>query len=342
MGIIGQFLDVIEYVDDGSNGKDLVHKFNRTDNEIKQGSRLIVRNGQAAVFVCKGQIADVMGPGDYRLNTGNFPILSTLAAFPTLFNSPIKSDLYFVNTTQFINMPWETPHPIIKRDSELGIVRITAIGKFSFRVNDPQLFMNEIFGSRSINMTLDIILYLRSFVAEAITQCIGEMSMPVIDLATQYTSLSEEVTRFANNRTQKIGIEVPTAVISAFGLPPEVEKYIDEQAGINLASQNMDDFVQYQAARAIRDAAKQRSGLAGIGASYAVGKKISDTMDRSNSSTRSRTKKQSEEKTTPEKKETKTSLADKLKAYKEMLDMEMITPEEYDELKKKAIKESEL
>ena len=95
-----QFIDVIEFVDD-SPEKLLVSKFARKGDEIKQGARLVVRNGQAAVFVHRGIIADVFGPGNYKLNTGNLPLLSALAALPTLFNSAIKSDLYFINTTQY-------------------------------------------------------------------------------------------------------------------------------------------------------------------------------------------------------------------------------------------------
>lgn len=178
-----QFIDVIEFVDESPN-KLLVSKFVRKGDEIKQGARLIVRNGQAAVFVHRGQIADVFGSGNYKLSTGNLPLLSALAAIPTLFNSPIKSDLYFINTTQFINNRWGTKNPIIKRDPEMGIVRITSFGTYSFKVSDPKTFMTEVFGARSLNMTYDIVEYLTSFVGEAIAQCLGESTQSVIDLAT--------------------------------------------------------------------------------------------------------------------------------------------------------------
>ena len=184
-----QFIDVIEFVDD-SPEKLLVSKFARKGDEIKQGARLVVRNGQAAVFVHRGIIADVFGPGNYKLNTGNLPLLSALAALPTLFNSAIKSDLYFINTTQYINNRWGTKSPIIKRDPEMGIVRITSFGTFSFKVNNPEIFMTEMFGARSLNMTQDIVEYLTSFVGESIAQCLGESEQSIIDLATHYRQLS--------------------------------------------------------------------------------------------------------------------------------------------------------
>ena len=164
-----QFIDVIEYVD-ASFSKTLVVKYSRPGNETKQGAQLIVRNGQAAVFVHRGQIADIFGPGNYKLNTGNLPLLSALAAVPYLFNSPIKSDLYFINTTQFINNNWGTTSPILKRDSEMGMVRINANGKFAFRVSNPVVFMNEVFGSRNLSITREIVQYLVSFVGESIAQ----------------------------------------------------------------------------------------------------------------------------------------------------------------------------
>lgn len=330
-----QFIDVIEFVDESPN-KLLVSKFVRKGDEIKQGARLIVRNGQAAVFVHRGQIADVFGSGNYKLSTGNLPLLSALAAIPTLFNSPIKSDLYFINTTQFINNRWGTKNPIIKRDPEMGIVRITSFGTYSFKVSDPKTFMTEVFGARSLNMTYDIVEYLTSFVGEAIAQCLGESTQSVIDLATHYRELSSMITPYVNEKANVLGIEVTTATIENIALPKEVEKLIDEQSGIGLASRDMDTFVQYQTARAIRDVAKQPGGMAGIGAGIGVGKVVAQTMNDS-------LEKPKAKKTTTTKKETSTvpkeSVADQLVKYKGLLDKGILTQDEFDEVKSMLLKE---
>ncbi len=327
--IKGQFIDVIEYVDDTSE-KSLVYKFTRRGDEIKHGAQLIVRNGQAAVFVHRGQIADVFGPGNYKLDTGNLPLLSSLAALPSLFNSPIKSDLYFVNTTQYINNKWETKSPIIKRDAEIGIVRITSFGSFAFRVSNPKTFMLEVFGARNLNMTDDIVDYLTTFVGESIAQCIGECNQSVLDLATRYRELSSMVTPYANEKARELGIEVVTATVENIGLPEEVEKLIDEQSGIGLASRDMDTFVQYQSARAIRDAAKQPGGMAGLGAGMAVGKAVAENMNGSLGK-KSADKQPEEEKKDPVK--VAGSVAEQLIKYKELLDKGILTQEEFNEVK---------
>ena len=105
MGLFtGQYKDIIEF--ENPTGKLLVYKFQRPsgDNELKQGSQLIVREGQAAVFVKGGELADIMYHGTYSLETGNFPILTSLEAFPYRFSSPVVSDVYFVSTTQFLDV----------------------------------------------------------------------------------------------------------------------------------------------------------------------------------------------------------------------------------------------
>lgn len=90
-----QFLDVIEYVD--QSNKLIVSKYQREsgNNELKQGSKVIVRESQNAVFLKGGKLADILPPGIYSLTTDNFPVLSSLKAFPYLFVSPVIADVYF-------------------------------------------------------------------------------------------------------------------------------------------------------------------------------------------------------------------------------------------------------
>lgn len=331
--IKNQFIDVIEFVDESPN-KLLVNKYVREGNEIKQGAQLIVRNGQAAVFVYRGQIADVFGPGNYKLNTENLPVLSALAALPYLFNSPIKSDLYFINTTQFINNHWATKNSIIKRDSEMGMVRLSASGNFAFRISNPQKFMTEVFGARNLNMTNDIVQYLISFVGEAIAQCLGESTKSVLDLATNYRQLSSDIMPYINEKTDPFGVEVVQASVESISLPATVEKLIDEQSGIGLAARDMDTFMQYQSARAIRDAAQQKGGLAGLGAGMAVGKTVAKSIDKSlNKPTKTKVEENNSEK------DNEDDIADKIMKYKELLDKGVLTQEEFDEVKTMLLKE---
>ena len=321
-----QFLDVIEFVDESPN-KLLVSKFERKyvtksgigSNEIRQGAQVVVRNGQAAVFVSQGQIADIFLPGRYTLETGNLPILSDLGALPSLLISPIKADLYFVNTTQFLNNRWGTKSPVILRDEDLGMVRVMSFGNFSFLVEDVRLFMTEIFGARKLNMTYDIVQFLNAFVAEAVAEAIPKMDIPVLELAANIRALSENVTKTVNEKAKSLGITITKVVVESINLPEEVEKLIDEQSGIGMAKQDMQSYMQFQTARAMRDAAKQEGGLAGLGAGVALGNQMVGAINDVEST------------------EKKEDPVEQLKKYKELLDAGILDEEEFESLKERLL-----
>ena len=270
MGFIKeQFIDVIEYIDESN--KILVHKYERPGNEIKQGAQVIVRESQTAVFFKGGHLADILSVGTHTLETGNLPVLSSLSAFAYGFNSPIKADLYFISTRQFMDNKWATKSPIIMRDKEFGMVRVRAYGKYAFRVVDVGTFMREVCGTQGKFLTYDIIHYLSSFFTDTFAVELAELNVPVLDLAVQYQYLSTELLEAVNEKAKPLGIEFINVIVESVSLPEEVERLIDEQSGIGMASRNLNTYMQYQTARAMRDAAQQEGGLAGIGAGMAAG-----------------------------------------------------------------------
>lgn len=321
MGILNalkdQFLEVIEFED--KTNKLLVSKFQREsgNNELKQGSKVIVRESQSAVFLKGGQLAEVLPPGTYSLKTENFPILTKLTAFPYFFVSPVIADLYFVSTRQFIDNKWATKNPIMKRDGDLNMVRIRAFGKFAFRITNPATFMREVFGTKGIVMTYDIVQYLSSMVSEAFSTSVGEATMSVLDLAAEYRQLSKYMQMKLNAQTSQIGIQFSDIFLENISLPDEVEKLIDEQSGIGMAKNDMDSFMQYQTARAMRDASKQEGGIAGLGAGLALGRTLAQNIQNvSNSNEQTKSK------------------VEQLREIKALLDEGILTQEEFEAEKK--------
>ena len=299
-----QFLDVIEYVDESN--KLIVAKYQREseNNELKQGSKVIVREGQNAVFLKGGRLADVLSPGTYSLTTDNFPVLSSLKAFPFLFVSPVIADVYFVSTRQFVDNKWATKSPIMKRDKEFNMIRVRSFGKFAFRIVDVATFMREIFGTKGIVMTYDIVGYLSSMVTETFASIVGESEKSVLDLAADYKELSDEMERQLSAQTASIGIQFSDVLI-------------DEQSGIGMARQDMATFMQYQTARAMRDASKQEGGLAGLGAGMAMGNTMAQNIQAAANPG-----------------STVLSKADQLRELKALLDEGILTQEEFDAEKK--------
>ena len=269
--IKSQLLKVIEWTDDS---KDLlVYKFPMQPNtEIMMGSALTVRESQVAIFVNKGQIADIFQPGYYKLSTDNMPVLTKIMSWKYGFDSPFKAEVYFINTKQFTDQKWGTVNPIMLRDADFGMIRIRGYGKFSFRVDDPATFLKELFGTNSTFETKDITDYLKSILIQNISDTIAELKIPALDLATQYREISAAVTEHSNADFQKMGLQLVNMIVENVSLPEEVEKMMDTRTSMGVMGDKMGAFMQYQTAHAIRDAAQNEgNGLAGAGMGLGAG-----------------------------------------------------------------------
>jgi Putative virion core protein (lumpy skin disease virus) len=263
-----QFIEVIEWLD--NTGDTILYRFPVAGQEIKNGAQLIVRESQAAVFVFEGQAADVFGPGRYTIDGGNTPILSKLGAWKYGFNSPMKSEVYFVNTKQFTDMKWGTANPIMLRDNDFGIVRLRAFGGYSMRVADPQTFIKEVAGTNAHFQTDDIDAQLKRAIVSEFSDALGEMKIPALDLAAQYKELGGAIREKINQDFKAYGIEVTKFYVENISLPPEVEAAIDKRSSMG-ALGDANRYMQFQAADALRDAAQNPSGGAGLGASLGAG-----------------------------------------------------------------------
>lgn len=272
---MNQFIEVIEWLDNTQDT--LLYRFPVYQQEIKNGAQLIVRESQAAVFVFEGQVADVFTPGRYTVEGGNTPILSKLGAWKYGFNSPIKAEVYFVNTKQFTDMKWGTSNPIMLRDQDFGIVRLRAFGAYSLRVADPAGFIKEIAGTNAHFQTDDIDGQLKRAIVTEFSDALGELKIPALDLAAQYKELGEQIRGKINEDFGSWGLEVTKFFVENISLPPEVEAAMDKRASMG-ALGDAQKYMQFQAADALRDAAQNEGGGAGLGAGLGAGFAVGGQM----------------------------------------------------------------
>ena len=248
-----QFIEVIEWLDDSSNT--MLYRFPVRDQEIKNGAQLIVRESQAAIFVHEGQIADVFGPGRYTVEGGNTPILSKLGAWKHGFNSPIKSEVYFVNTKQFTDLKWGTSNPVMMRDADFGMVRLRAFGIYSMRVADPRELMKQIAGTNAQFVTEDIEGQLSRTLVSGFSDALGESKIAALDLASNYDELSAFARAKLQEEFKPLGFELTKFVVENISLPQEVEAAMDKRTSMGVIG-DVGRYAQFQAADAMRDAAQ--------------------------------------------------------------------------------------
>ena len=278
-----QFIDIIQWTEAGDGT--LAWRFPVADMEIQYGASLTVRESQMAVFVNEGKVADVFGPGMYKLTTQTIPILTYLKNWDKLFESPFKSDVYFFSTRQQVDQKWGTPQPITIRDKDFGAVRLRAFGNYSFRVADPKLFHTEISGTRDNYTTADLDGQLRGLVLQNISNAIASSDIAFLDLAANQLAFAQALTTQLVPEFAKIGLKLEAMTVQNVSLPEELQKILDQKIGMGMVGNDMGKFMQYQTAQAIPKFAEGGGGGSGIagdamglGAGVALGQVLAQNL----------------------------------------------------------------
>ena len=266
--ITGEFIDVIHWTDDTRDT--MVWRFERHGHAIKYGAKLTVREGQAAVFIHEGQLADVFGPGLYMLETNNMPILTTLQHWDHGFQSPFKSEIYFVSTTRFNDLKWGTKNPIMLRDPEFGPLRLRAFGTYSMRVSDPAKFMTEIVGTDGEFTADEISFQIRNVILQEVSRVLASAKIPVLDMAANTADLGKLVTTAITPQIAEYGLILPEFYIENISLPEEVEKVLDKRTSTGIAG-DLSKYTQFNAAEALANPASAAGAAMSTGLGAAIG-----------------------------------------------------------------------
>ncbi len=266
--LFAELVDIIEWTDDTNNT--LVYRFPRYGNEIKNGAMLTVREGQVAVLVNEGEVADIYEPGLYKLETANMPILSTLQGWTYGFESPFKAEVYFFNTTQFTDMKWGLRNPLIMRDTEFGMVRLRAFGSYAFKISNVKTLLTEIVGTDGHFTVEEISEQLRNLLVTGFANVVANSGISILDLAGNYGKLGNVLTGQLTSDFENFGLSLTKLLVENISLPEAVEKALDERSSMG-AIGNLDNFTKFQAAQSMRDAAQNPSGDAGAGIGMGMG-----------------------------------------------------------------------
>ena len=274
-----ELIDIIEWVKPEPD--QMMFKFQRHDNEIKNGAKLIVRESQVAALVNEGRLADIYFPGTHTLETRNMPLLSTLAGWKYGFNSPFKVDVYFVSLKTFTDRKWGTKNPIMLRDADFGMVRLRAFGSFAIRVSDPATFLKNAVGVACRFNVDDVGTQLRDMVVARFADILGESKIPALDLASSYDELGKFVSERIHDDFGHFGLEVVRLVVENISLPPEVEAAMDKRTQMGVLG-NLDQYTKFQAANALENASKNPGGagsdMMGAGMGVAMGLAMANQM----------------------------------------------------------------
>ncbi|MEL7625724.1 MAG: SPFH domain-containing protein [Anaerolineaceae bacterium] len=277
---MARIFDVVEYPSEMVD--EIVHRFPETGvADLRLGSQVIVRESQAAVFFRDGRALDVLGPGRHTITTANVPLLTNLLGKLFGDRTPFTAEIYYVSMREFSDRKWGTPQPIIVRNKGvgLGIALLQGFGTYSFQVNDPQQFVTQIVGQLGGFRTADIENRLRTMLLSRLQDVLGETTSEnnVLDLIGLTDELSAAVRAKAQDDFLAIGLILKSFYIG--NLKPS-DKSAKELRDMGML--DMQTYTQLQAADAMRDAAQNPSGgaglTAGIGAGLGVGNVLANSL----------------------------------------------------------------
>jgi len=278
---MARIFDVIEYPNEMAD--EIVHRFPETGiGDFRIGSQVIVRESQSAVFFRDGNALDVFKPGRHTITTANVPLLIDWIGKAFNDRTPFPAEVYFVSRKEFANKKWGTPQPIIIRNPGmgLGVALLQGFGTYSFQVSDPQQFVTQIVGTQGAYRSAEIEERLRTMLLSKLQDALGETgakhSVPEIIGLTE--ELGASVRAKAQDDFEAIGLTLKSFYVG--NLKPS-EKSAQELRDMGML--DMATYTQLQAADAMRDAASNPSGGAGLTAGIGAGMGIGNLMQQATS-----------------------------------------------------------
>jgi membrane protease subunit (stomatin/prohibitin family) len=272
-------LDLVQHPNEYPD--EIVHRVPESGSgEFRLGSQLVVREAQQAVFVRDGKSLDVFGPGRHTISTNNIPLLTALIGLPFGGESPFTAEVYFVSMRDFLDLKWGTPQPLAFRDTEFGMIRLRAHGTYAIRVDNPQLFVNQIVGTRGAYSVNDLDEYLRTIIINQFNDLLGETHKSLLDIQGVTLELAATAQNALTTAFERLGLRLIAFQIAGITPPDEVARKIDERSGM-AAVGDMATYTQYQAAQAMRDAAQNQGaagGAAGTGVGFGAGMAMGQIM----------------------------------------------------------------
>lgn len=264
--------------------------------ELVLGTQLIVQEGQAAVFVKGGIMADVFYPGTYTLSTANLPILNSIVNLPFGGQSPFSAEIYFINTIIKLDINWGTTDPIQLIDPKYYVkLRVRAFGQMGLRVMDVAALFKELIGGMQKDELVKfdkirdyyrgiLVIKAKSVIADAIIT----NKISALEITAKLESLSDKVREKITPEFEKYGFKVVNFFIESINFPDEDFEKINDILEDKAAFEIMGDgrYTTKRSFDVYEGAANNQSGVAGafvaggmgMGAAMGVGASMSQTM----------------------------------------------------------------
>jgi membrane protease subunit (stomatin/prohibitin family) len=224
--------------------------------DLFHNTAIVVRPNQAAIFVYKGKIADILGPGTHYVSSENFPVLTRLASWKFGFRSPLRCEIWFFSGHLMTGRRWGTSQPIVTVLDETS-VPIRAFGNYNVRVTDPRAFLLKLVGSRSSMGISEIEEFIQGHIIELLPQVL-RLAKSIRDLSALQKKISSHLEDLMTNALRPFGLGVQGIQVLSLLPPKEVIQAMDTKLAMDVIGDKR-EYLLYKAAASL-DALHSSSG----------------------------------------------------------------------------------
>ena len=253
------------------------------NQEIKKGSRLIIRPGQDAIFLYNGRVEGIFeDDGDYDIESDIIPFLTTLKSFKFGFNTPLRAEVLFINTKEQL-VKWGTKNAINLQAPGLpGGMPIRAFGTFNCRVVEHDVVIEKLAGIRQRYTVDDVKERIIASLDQLLMSWISKEGRDMFNLQADARSIAKGIEADLDMDMRKLGIGISDFTIESFSYPEEIKKMQEKAAAQSMVG-DMNKYTQMAAADGMAKGGRSGSGIAsdmvGLQMGMAMGQQLVNQMN---------------------------------------------------------------
>ncbi|MBY0553617.1 SPFH domain-containing protein [bacterium] len=218
--------------------------------DLYTGTVVVVKPSQTAIFIYKGQVADVLHSGTHTIQTDNLPLLTSLANWQFGFKNPLRCELIFVSKQQFIARRWGTPQPVLVKINGLNAtIPIRSFGNFNICIDEPTQFFTELMGSRSSFSITELEETIQGQIIELLPQALSEVSS-LENLSQSYNQISQKLEQLVKNEIASYGVSISKIQLLSALPSKEILEAMEAKNAIQIIG-SQKEYLLYKAANSL-------------------------------------------------------------------------------------------
>lgn len=226
LGGVMALSELIKYEGDNST---FIWKYPHED--FNNMTELVVNESQEAIFFANGQAADTFGPGRYKLDAENIPVLTSLVNVVTGV-SEFHCQVYFINKTVQMSLKWGTDSKVRFIEPTLGVpVELGASGEMNLAVSDGRKLLVKLVGTmqgvtwnnEDAGFVKSVQSSFRPLISTAVksnlSAAIKQRNIDIIEIDERLEELSQTLKERILPGFEEYGLTIPQFYLSTVVLP---------------------------------------------------------------------------------------------------------------------------